>query len=162
MLTEPKRELFDRIRPAGLDNQLGEALQQQVGLLVGKYSFAVQGGAVSTIKLLQDLGSANSYVSLPNGAIIKQVYIDIITACASGGGTGTIALTANSSGDLKAAVDADTLSGIVAGIPVGTAAAMVKLTAARDITVAIATEALTAGKFDVYIEWVMSHVRDAS
>jgi len=162
MLTESKRNLFDQIRPAGLDNQLGEALQEQMGLLVGKYSFAVQGGAVGSINLLKDLGSANSYLTLPSGAIIKQVWIDIITAMASSGGTGTIALTANSSGDLKAAVDADTLSGIVAGIPVGTAAAMVKLTAERTIKLEVATEALTAGKIDVYIEWAMSHTRDAS
>ena len=55
-----------------------------------------------------------------------------------------------------AAVDGDTLSGVVAGIPVGTAATAIKLTAERTLSVAIATAALTAGKFIVHVEYVVS------
>lgn len=137
----------------GVANPLGSILHRQVGLVVGKYSFAVQGGAVSTINLLTDLTDTNSSITLPSGAIIKQVAINILTAIVSTSNDGTLALTANSSGDLLAAVDGDTLSGVTAGIPTGSAANMVKLTADRTLTMAIATHAFTAGIFDVYVEY---------
>jgi hypothetical protein len=44
----------------------------------------------------------------------------------------------------------------VAGIPVGTAATSVKLTAERTLTVSIATAALTAGKFVALVEYTVS------
>jgi len=131
--------------------RMGNLVDRQLGSALGKWSFAVQGGAVSTISLLDDDGQV---LKLPSGAIITQCFIDVVTAMASGGGTGTIALTSNAAADLKAAVDADTLSGIVACIPVGTAATSIKLTAERTISVAIATEALTAGKFNLYISYI--------
>ncbi len=149
MLTAAQKLRFDNTAPfEGLD----KLLNQKKGVLKCKYSFASQGGAVSTILLLDENGDA---ALLPDKAIITDVYLDIITACVSAGGTGTIALNANSAGDLLAAVDADTLSGIAAGIPAGTAATSVKLTAARQIALAIATAALTAGVFDVYVEFVL-------
>lgn len=134
---------------------LGKYLCQKRSVLPLVYDFAVDGGAVSTIKL-RDALTAEVADKLPSGAIITQVYADVKTACASAGGTGTIALTANSAGDLLAAVDADTKSGIFAGIPIGTAGTMVKLTADRQISLAIATEALTAGKLYIFVEYVIS------
>jgi hypothetical protein len=115
------------------------------------YDFAVQAGAVGVVNLLDEDGQP---FTLPNKAIIKQVWIDILTAFTSTGNNGTIALTANASGDLLAAVDADTLSGIVPGIPTGAAAAMVKCTAARTLKLAIATNAILTGKADVFVEYV--------
>lgn len=116
----------------------------------GVYDFSVSGGAIGNYNLLPE------DQLIPNKAIITQVYIDIITGMTSSGGTGTVRLTLNSAGDLLAAVDADTISGIVAGIPVGTAATMVKATADRNIVLAIATAALTAGKIAVFVEYVIS------
>jgi hypothetical protein len=153
MITETQRAFFNKFTPYDGVYGLGEQFKLAKTVVRGTYDFSVNGGAVSTISMLDQ---ASSVIVLPNKAIITQVYIDIVTAMTSAGGTGTIALTANSSGDLKAAVDADTLSGIVAGIPVGTAATMVKCTADRTLSVAIATEALTAGKFNVFVEYVLS------
>jgi hypothetical protein len=116
----------------------------------GFYDFSVSGGAIGSYSLLP------SDQLIPDKAIITQVYIDIITGMTSTGGTGTIALTANSAGDLLVAVDADTLSGVTSGVPVGTAATMVKCTADRNIVLAIATAALTAGKIAVFVEYVIS------
>ena len=117
------------------------------GVLRVDYDFAVHGGAVGAIPL---------GVTLPNKAIIARAFGDIITAFTSTGGTGTIALGANTANDLLAAVDADTLSGRFDLIPTGTVATMVKATAAREITLTVATAAITAGKAVFFLEYVIS------
>lgn len=154
MLTSAQRGLIDNTAPF---EGMHLFVHQKRGCLAAVWDFAVQGGAVGSLSLLDDLGNP---AILPDKAIICQVYIDIITAMTSTGGTGTIALTANSSGDLLAAVDADTLplsaSHPQAGVPVGTAATMVKLTAARTIVMEIATNALLTGKIRVFIDFVLS------
>lgn len=132
---------------------LAICLNQKRGVLKCKYDFAVDGGAVGTILLNDENGNP---AILPDKAIITQVYLDILTAFVSTGNNGTIALKANSSGDLLAAVDADTLSGVSAGVPVGTAATMVKLTAERQISLVVATNAMTAGKANFFVEFVLS------
>lgn len=150
MLTAAQKARFDNTSPF---EDLDKVLNQKRGVIKCQYDFAVLGGAVGSLALLDENGNP---ALLPSKAIITQVYLDIITACVSTGNDGTIALNANSAGDLLAAVDADTLSGVAAGIPVGTAGTMVKCTAARQITLAIATHALTAGKFNVFVEFVLS------
>lgn len=117
------------------------------GVLRVDYDFAVHGGAVGAIPL---------GVTLPNKAIIARAFGDIITAFTSTGGLGTIALGANTANDLLAAVDADTLSGRFDLIPTGTVATMVKATAAREITLTVATAAITAGKAVFFLEYVIS------
>lgn len=111
------------------------------------YDFSVDGGAVGDIAL---------GVTIPDNAIITNVIIDIITGMTSAGGSGTIALKSEGAGDLLAAVDADTLSGLVAGIPVGTAATSIKMTDDRELTATVAVEDLTAGKFVVFVEYMLS------
>jgi hypothetical protein len=147
-----KKLLLNKMNSTAQAVRLGLALESQVGCARGLYDFAVNGGAVSTINLLDEEGNA---IVLPNKAIITSVFIDVVTAMTSAGGSGTISLGANTTTDLRAAVDADTLSGISAGVPVGTAATAVKLTAERNLTVSIATEALTAGKFMAIVYWVL-------
>lgn len=117
----------------------------------GLYDFSVLGGAIGSYDLL-----ASTDV-IPNKAVVTNVYFDILTAFTSTGGTGTIALGLNTTIDLLAAVDADTLStGLNAGIPVGTAATMKKATADRNLVLTIATAAITAGKAVVFVEYVIS------
>lgn len=147
--------LLNKMNSTAQKVQLGSVVDCQKGVAKAKYDFSVLGGAVSTLSL-RDPDDLTKTVTLPNKAVITTAYIDVITAMASAGGGGTIALSANSAGDLKAAVDADTLSGIVACIPVGSAATSIKLTAERTLTVAIATEALTAGKFILFVEYFVS------
>lgn len=95
-------------------------------------------------------------VIIPDNAIITLAYGDIITAFVSTSNDGTIALKAQSSADLLAAVDADTLSGLIALIPVGTAATMIKMTAARELTLSVAVHKMTAGKAVFFVEYVPS------
>lgn len=150
-----RKELLNKMNQVARKVGLGNLIENQKGVVKAKYDFSVVGGAVGSVNL-RDLTDSTKTVTLPNKAVITTAYIDILTAMASAGGTGTIALTAQSAGDLKAAVDADTLSGIVAGIPVGSAATSIKLTAERTLTATIGTEALTAGKFILFIEYFVS------
>lgn len=104
----------------------------------GEYSFATDGGAVGDITLRSDGGP------LPNGAVITGGYLDITTACASA--TGTMAFKAEGTADLLAAT---AQAGLTAGrkdiIPDATGSTAVKLTAARNPVLTIATAAFTAG-----------------
>lgn len=96
-------------------------------------------------------------VTIPDNGIITRGIGDIITAFVSTGGTGTIKLgSEDQDDDLLAAVDADTLSGIFELIPVGTAATMIKMTAARELKLTVGTAALTSGKAVFFVEYVIS------
>lgn len=157
MITRSQKDLLNKMNSMASKVQMGTLLRNRKGTLKGIFDFAARGGAIGTYNLLDEDGNV---VALPAGAIITQVYFDIVTAFTSTGGTGTIALTANTSGDLLAAVDADTLPLSAghpgAGIPVGTAATMVKTTADRNLSLAVATAALTAGKIHVFVDYVLS------
>jgi hypothetical protein len=115
-----------------------------------RYSFAADGGAVGAIALL---GST----AIPSGAVILGGFIDVITPPTSGGAA-TIALGVEGAADLQAAAAISGAPWSTAGrksvIPVFTGATTVKTTAARDITATVATAALTAGVFDVYLFYV--------
>ena len=131
--------------------RLGDILQSQKGSVMGYYSFALYGGTVGAQNLKDINGVA---IVLPDDAIITNVLIDIKTPIVSTGNNGTLALGANTANDLLLAVDGDTLSGVAAGIPVGTAATAVKLTAERTLTLTIGTSAFTAGVFAVCVDFV--------
>ena len=136
-------------KKAPIEGLAGE-VHKTKNVLKAVWDFAVQGGAVGSLLLLDDRGNP---AKLPSGSIITGGLIEVITALTSTGGTGTVALTANAAADLLAAVDADTLSALHALIPVGTAATAIKLTAERQITLTIATNALLTGKIAVYIDY---------
>lgn len=125
---------------------------QQFGVKA-TYNYSVHGGAISTINLDDHDGKD---VTLPAGAVITNCLIDVVTQPNSAGGTATLALTASSAGDLKAALDEDSWSNQIACIPDGTTGNMIKLASAKTLTVAIASEALTAGKVNVWVEYVLS------
>lgn len=124
------------------------------------YDFAKLGGAIGTVSLRSSTTDSFSAplttCLLPKGAIIMETLIDTITTPTSGG-SATIALsTGQSAADILAATAFGSVTGIVAGIPLGTAATAIKLTADRTPTATIATAALTAGKFYVLISYILS------
>lgn len=134
-------------------DQLGRLIiKQNQRLLKCTYDFTKQGGAISSINLQNEDGKA---CIVPNKAIIRDVLIDVLTAGTTSA-SGTMALTAQSAGDLKAALAAASYTGLVAGVPVGTAATAIKMTADRTVIGTIATGALTAGKWNVLIEYIIS------
>lgn len=111
------------------------------GCAVDIYDFSIHGGAVSTINLP---------IEIPNGAVIIGAYVDVLTPVTSGG-SATIALGLNTNTDVLAATAIGSFTGVIVA---KAQAASFKLTASRRLKATIATAALTAGKFAVYVEWV--------
>lgn len=116
------------------------------------YDFAVHGGAIGAHKL---------GVRIPDNAIITRSYYDVITTATSATDAATIALHAQGANDIVTATAISGVgniwdAGLHEGIQVGTAATMVKTTAEREITATIAVEAVTAGKFSLIVEYVVT------
>ncbi len=122
-----------------------EALNLIEKMAVVIYSFAVDGGAQSTIA---------SGVTLPDNAVVTGVIEDVVTHLTSAGSGATIKLTLPTDGDLSANVTADgSNAGVASVLPSGTP---VKLSAAREIGIVIGTEAITAGTARWFIKYVQS------
>jgi hypothetical protein len=80
--------------------------------------------------------------------------VHVKTACTSGG-SATIAIQALAAEDILAAtaVASFSLNALLDVVPVGTAATMIRCTAATQLTFVIATAALTAGVISVGLRW---------
>jgi hypothetical protein len=117
-------------------------------LAVALYDFSVDGGAVGDITLRGD--------TIPSGAIVTDVLINVDTALTSGG-SATVALKSEGAADLNSA---DAISGApwsTTGAKRGdltATTAPVKTTAARSVVATVGTAALTAGKFSVYVSYL--------
>lgn len=118
------------------------------------YDFAVDGGAISSIGL---------GVTLPDNAIVTRTYIQVITTLTSSTDAATIALTipTDDVAGLRAAtaISSGTSwdAGFKDGIQDGVIANFSEQCAAeREITATIAEEAVTAGKFIVFCEYIIS------
>lgn len=116
----------------------------------GDYSFAADGGAVGTIAL-------TGATLIPAGATILGGFLDV-TAGVTSGGAATIAVQVEGAGDIVAAAAVSgapwSTTGRKSVIPAFTGATAVRTTAARDISIVIATAALTAGAFKVVLFYV--------
>ena len=156
-LTAQDKFRLSRAHNIPSDTDLGDLVDRAKNELWVDYDVAVDGGLVSTIAL-NKVGKLDDVVpaTLPDNAVVKNVVIDIVTAFVSAGGNGTIAVSSEGAADLLAAVDADTLSAQVQGIPNDAVANMVKLSAERTVSVVVGTEALTAGKCRIFIEYLLS------
>jgi hypothetical protein len=133
-------------------SQGAEGLRRMM-VAVARYDFSVDGGAISAI---------GSGVTIPDNAIICGGFVDVDQTCTSAGAdAGTMAISVQGANDIVSAVaisdgthpwDAG-LHAIIpkANTPESTG---VKLTAAREITFTIATQAFTAGKFTVFLEYL--------
>lgn len=144
--------LLNKMNSVASKVRLGSLLDGQKGSAKGKYDFTVSGGAVSTINLLDEEGNA---VKLPNKAIITNCIIDVITAPTSAS-TPTISVGIVSTTDLLAATAIASVTGIVQGVPVNTVGSAIKLTAEKTLGMSIAGTTLTAGKFMVFVDYVVS------
>jgi len=119
-----------------------------------RYDFAVHGGAIGAIPLR---------VALPTGAIVIHAIIRVRTVPTSGG-SATIALGIEGAADLVAATAIGSApwstTGVKLGIPdfatVGDQ--FIVTTNAKELTATVATAALTAGVFDVFVFYVMNEV----
>lgn len=136
------------------ETRLGDkVVAETLRTMRASYSFATQGGAVGSANFL-DVSTGKAAV-LPKGAIVRHCIIDVITPGTTSA-SGTLAITLQSAGDIKAALAAASYTGLLACIPVGTAATAIKLTADRTLVGTIATGALTAIKAYVVIQYELS------
>lgn len=124
----------------------------RVRVATATYDFAEHGGAVGAI----DLG-----VTIPDNAIVLDGMVDVLTTLTSSTDAATVALSVEGADDIVAAIAIDDVSapwdaGLQAIVPLGTAATAVKTGAARAVTATIAEEAVTAGKFVVFLRYVLS------
>jgi hypothetical protein len=115
----------------------------------GRYDFAVDGGAVGTITITAE--------KIPANAIILGGVVEVDTAVTSGG-SATVAVQVEGAGDIVAAAAVSgapwSTTGRKSVVPAFTGATSVKTTVVRDIAIVIATAALTAGAFDVYLAYI--------
>ena len=130
---------------SGFDHST-EGLEKIEKVAVVDYDFSAEGGSQGTI----GLGT-----SLPDNAVVTKVIEDITTDYNSSGNTGTLKLVLPTDGDLSSNVTADgSNAGVSSVLPSGTP---VKTTAARELSVTIATEDLTAGVSRFFVFYVESN-----
>jgi hypothetical protein len=119
------------------------------------YKFSVDGGAISAIT-----PAAN--VTIPINAVITNVAVNSTTAFVGSTATIAIGTTAGSSATSLVTVAGGpvanyTLNGFVQGVPVPqTASTWVKMSAAGQIQLTVATAPLTAGQAEVYVWYYLS------
>lgn len=131
----------------------------RLGVARATYDFAVHGGAI---------GAKSLGVTLPANAVIVGGLVDVVTTCATASNdAGTMALHVKSANDIVSAVavsgEGDPWdAGIQAIVPkIDDVTTMIKLTQAGTITATIAGQAFTAGKFHVYLFYLVSDATTA-
>lgn len=115
----------------------------------GRYDFAVDGGAVSTIAITAEKIPANAY--------ILGGFVEVDTAVLGAGAS--VAVQVEGANDIVAAAAISgapwSTTGRKSVVPVFTGATSVLTTAARDISAVISAAVLTAGAFDVVLFYVI-------
>ena len=119
------------------------------------YDYAEHGGAISTIGL---------GVTLPDNAIVIRSWYEVITTLTSATDAATVAIDIpiDDPAGIVAAIAISDVSnpwdaGLHEGIQDGTVAnAANKTTLARELSITIAVEAVTAGKFVLFCEYIVS------
>jgi len=118
-------------------------------------------------------------VYIPDNAVITRAWVDVVTTFTSAGAdAGTIALHVQAADDIVAAIAisdasnvwdagihgsklgfpalADTATETALVVAALFAGSMLKTTAVREITATVGGQALTAGKANIYVEFVIS------
>lgn len=153
MLSATKRTGLQYTDYAASKHELGMELNRVPNCVKGNYSFAVQGGAVGDVTLLDDNGQP---VKIPSGALVRNVAV-VVDTTLTAAGAATLDLNLQSANDLVVAADFDDWNaGVkVQGIPdFATVADQILLSAERTLTLSINSNALTAGIFRVFVDYV--------
>ena len=138
------------------------AVKSTSGLRVQKIARAIYDTA-----LTDSAGVSNKTVAahglgvyIPAKAIITRAWYQVVTGFTSASSnTGTIAVSLESAGDVKAAVAVSDASysgaGYNEGIQDGTAAHFVQASVERELVATVAIAALTAGKLILHVEYAL-------
>ena len=119
-----------------------EGLYGGIKVARADYDFAVDGGAIGTLDLSAD--------EIPSGAIITGARIRVETVPV--GATATIGIGVEANSDVQAAAAISGAPWSTTGVKDATGRPLT--TAARKVKATIATAALTAGKFQVYVDYI--------
>ena len=155
-ITGEQVDRLDRMNLTARKYQLGTNLKyasEDARIVRGTYDFAVQGGASSAELNLDDRFGDD--IVIPDNAVVTQVIIDVLTTADSAADGASVSIGLVSDGDLRASTVEASVTGLLAGTPVGTAGTSIKLSADNTPYVKITGEDLTAGKFDVFIEYLV-------
>jgi len=134
-------------------NQTDESSQSSDGKLVKKILRASLDCAASSCVV----GTVSMVQTLPAKAIMTQTYFFTETQFVDGG-AGTVALSCEDADNIFAAADITGISAgvITSGVPIGTAGTMAAAIAADCIiTATIAVAEQTAGKLNLWVEYVI-------
>lgn len=147
---------FDGPPDSFAGNGLGTLLHRTLNVMKVLYSFAANGGALGNTPLNDDLGNA---AIIPPSAIIVQSFSNWTTLATSlGSATAAFSVATPSAADLLTATAKASLTGVLAGTPVFTAATFIALGTTAlgyPINITIATAALTAGVSNLYVHFVL-------
>jgi len=158
VLPDATKYALDHSSGPALKYGLGTQLSNTRNLAVGKYSYAVQGGAVGNISLLNDLNAGNvasNYTTIPDNAIIQNAWVDVLTQPTSSSAA-SIKVELVNDGDILGSTAKASFTGMLQGIPdAATIGDWIKLSADKVLKIEVVTTALTAGKFNVYIEYIL-------
>lgn len=141
-----RRKLKAGVLATGFPSRRDEAVLNAGGVRADSalYDFSVDGGAVSTISLGRNI---------PAGAIVTNIITDELTALTSDGAA-TVQVKAGSTA-LTDALAFDTAFTGADTHALASSAEAIKVSAESEISIAIATAALTAGKLRVIVQYVL-------
>lgn len=139
----------------GPNVQLGyQTVSNKVQLLKCRFDISVLGGTTGTAKVLKAVDG--SKCMLPSKAVVINGMIDVITApVAPLPATISVGTGLEVTNDLVSGTSVSSFTGRQNLIPVHTAVTAIKLPADRTPVVKINTAAITVGKFNVFIEYLL-------
>lgn len=121
-----------------------------VKMATAVYDFAVDGGVIGAITLAGTIG-------LPDNAVVTAWTYDVLTTCTSATDAATIALSVPTDGALTTAIAiSNAANPWDAGAHLVNTALPKKLTAARNLQITVASEAITAGKIVFTVQYYVS------
>jgi hypothetical protein len=114
-----------------------------------------QGNIIAQTSITDTMGGTvnGSLVALTGAVTLSAASTLNATPLGANPGSATVALKVQTAADLKAASGISTFTGIMGGVPVGLPATSFALSADRELKLTVGGEALTAGKFDVFVEY---------
>lgn len=144
-----KYELNAHMGHVAHKHQLGTLLNNNKNVVKAQYDYSTHGGAVGDISI--------TGVTIPINALVTRAWLDVLTQPASSGNTASVAVKVQGAADLYAATSVGSLTaGRKDGIPQDAASQIIKLTAERTPAITVSTQALTAGKINIFIEYMVS------
>lgn len=130
-----------------------QVISNRVSLLKCVLNVPVTGGSSTVAIKLKAVDGSNC--ELPNKSIVVDSLIDVITTPVTSGATNISFGTGQSTTDIKGATAKASYTGLLAGVPVGTAATAIKMTADRIPIATVSGQALSTGKINVFLYYLL-------